>query len=247
MFRDDFNTFDESQWIRGFWWQDNRVPFDERIKREWFNSDNVTILNGYLLLLLRWQPKTFEYLKYLYDCLSVTTDPDKQQYLISLIAKYKNDPEITINVSSGVVCSKKLFSYGYYEARIFMQSEKTWNAFWLYGEGKDPTEIDIMEQLNGKLNEYSTNAHITYKTCFGRRKRKQHEQDIAQTIIGWHTYGLDLKKDKLIFYFDGNPVRVLSRHVSQITLPQRVIFNTACYPEYDTMMKIDYFVYNPSV
>jgi hypothetical protein len=245
MFRDDFNTFDDSRWIKGYWWQDDRVPFHPTVRREWFNRENISIVESNLSLALKNQPRTFDYLTYLYACLNATQDPKEQLRLIDLIKTYKPNPYIKINYSAGVVCSKQLYGHGYYEAQIYQDTEGTWNAFWLYGEGKDPSEIDIMEQTSLKLSEYCTNAHISFKNCFGRTIRKQNEKDIKRNIAGWHTYALEWSVKKLEFYFDGMLQRTIKSRAKWVTCPQREIFNTACWSGQDSALKIDHFYYEP--
>jgi beta-glucanase (GH16 family) len=100
-------------------------------------------------------------------------------------------------------------SFGHYVARIQLQKQPGhWSAFWIYdqcvnkvgNEGRDGTEIDIMEKpwLDDKLH------YALHWDGYGKdRKSKGHVAKVPGVMEGWHTYGLWWKPDEYIFYVDG--------------------------------------------
>lgn len=217
-FYDHFDHLDGDRWQRGYWWQTDEQPFHPLQPREWFNPDNVRAVNSTLYLDLKLQPRQFK----------------------------NNGQTITIKHSAGVICSKALYGYGYYEAKIRLSSFSTWDAFWLYGDtGEEPSEIDIMEQLKPTLLAYTTNLHITAPRLWGcGTRRRQYPKTQTETLSrDWHRYGLNWQPGYCEFYFDGRLVRVHTRKARHITRPARIILNTARYTGKDTAMQVDYVKY----
>ena len=99
-------------------------------------------------------------------------------------------------------------AHGYYVARIRLQEQPGhWSAFWMWGpgvgsvkdEGRDGTEIDIMEKpwLDDRVQ------HALHWDGYG----KQHESEgkVAQVpgvMDGFHTFSLWWKHDQYVFYVD---------------------------------------------
>lgn len=99
-------------------------------------------------------------------------------------------------------------AHGYYVARIRLQEQPGhWSAFWMWGpgvgsvkdEGRDGTEIDIMEKpwLDDRVQ------HALHWDGYG----KQHESEgkVAQVpgvMDGFHTFPLWWKHDQYVFYVD---------------------------------------------
>lgn len=100
---------------------------------------------------------------------------------------------------------------GYYVARVKLQSQPGhWTAFWLYNhsvthigeEGRDGTEIDIMEKpwLDDRVQ------HTLHWDGYGRHHQsKGHVAEVPGVMEGWHTFALWWKADEYIFYVDGKP------------------------------------------
>ena len=98
---------------------------------------------------------------------------------------------------------------GYYIARIKLQDQPGhWSASWLYNscvgkignEGRDGTEIDIMEKpwLDDRVTQ---NLHWD-----GYGEHHQHKGKtvrIPGIMDGWHTFALWWKPDEYVFYIDG--------------------------------------------
>jgi len=111
----------------------------------------------------------------------------------------------------GCVRTKGKFehAFGYYVARIQLQTQEGhWSAFWIMGdgvgklgnEGRDGTEIDIMEKpwLDDRLN------HALHWDGYGKQHRsKSTIVKVPGVMQGWHTFGLWWKSDEYVFYVDG--------------------------------------------
>lgn len=100
-------------------------------------------------------------------------------------------------------------TYGYYIARIELQKKPGhWSAFWLMGrgvgkignEGRDGTEIDIMEKpwLDERVN------HALHWDGYGKEHRSAvKESKVPGIMEGFHTYSLLWTPDEYVFYIDG--------------------------------------------
>jgi beta-glucanase (GH16 family) len=116
-------------------------------------------------------------------------------------------------------------AFGYYVARIELQKEVGhWSAFWLYNasvgkvgnEGRDGTEIDIMEKpwLDDRVN------HALHWDGYGKaHKSAGHVSRVPGLLEGFHTYGLLWMPDQYVFYVDGKEVwRTKAGGVCQVPL-----------------------------
>ena len=100
-------------------------------------------------------------------------------------------------------------AFGYYVARIQLQGEPGhWSAFWLMGrgvgkvgnEGRDGTEIDIMEKpwLDDRLQ------HALHWDGYGEHHKSQgHVTRVPGIMHGFHTFALMWTSDEYVFYVDG--------------------------------------------
>jgi beta-glucanase (GH16 family) len=111
----------------------------------------------------------------------------------------------------GCVRTKKKYehAFGYYVARIQLQKELGhWSAFWLHNdcvnniedEGRDGTEIDIMEKpyRNEAVNQ------ALHWNGYG----KEHKMAVKVTKVpgiweGWHTFSLHWTPEEYVFFIDG--------------------------------------------
>ena len=130
---------------------------------------------------------------------------------------YRRDPAThALPYLSGLITTEKSFhfTYGYVEARVAFPSRKgIWPAFWLLpvptmkdGQPQQPgpTEIDVFESIGepGKL----------YFTWFPNLPGNQKKGDglAMQTgadLSAFHTYGMLVTPDALVWYFDDREVR----------------------------------------
>ena len=100
-------------------------------------------------------------------------------------------------------------AFGYYEARIRLQSQPGhWSAFWLYNsgvctvgnEGRNGTEIDIMEKpwLDERVQQ------TLHWDGYGKSHRsKGHVAKVPGVMKDFHTFGLLWTPREYIFFVDG--------------------------------------------
>jgi beta-glucanase (GH16 family) len=116
-------------------------------------------------------------------------------------------------------------AHGYYVARIKLQNQPGhWSAFWLYNssvgkigdEGRDGTEIDIME----KPWRDDRVQHALHWDGYGKEHRSEgHVAKVPGVMDGWHTFSLWWKADEYVFYVDGKETwRTKAGGVCQVPL-----------------------------
>ena len=101
--------------------------------------------------------------------------------------------------------------FGYWVARCMFHTEVGhWPAFWLFSspgvtrvgdEGRDGTEIDIMEKSTAKEDKIN---HALHWDGYG----EQHQSEAQYVSVpglswGWHTFGLYWTPEEYVFYVDG--------------------------------------------
>jgi beta-glucanase (GH16 family) len=100
-------------------------------------------------------------------------------------------------------------AFGYYVARAKLQKEPGhWSAFWMTGpgvgkvgdEGRDGTEIDIMEKpwLDDRVQHT-----LHWDGYREHHKSEGHKATVPGVMDGWHTFGLLWLPDQYVFYVDG--------------------------------------------
>jgi len=109
-------------------------------------------------------------------------------------------------------------SFGYYEARIkFPAISGTWGAFWLMSptqsfsanEGKDGTEIDIIETIGNQDGKYNSALHWNgyqdrHKSTGSDVRRNDNSPPNINIYDGeYHIFALDWSPTEYIFYIDG--------------------------------------------
>jgi beta-glucanase (GH16 family) len=100
-------------------------------------------------------------------------------------------------------------AHGYYVARIKLQDQPGhWSAFWLFNssvgkvgnEGRDGTEIDIMEKpwRDGRVQ------HALHWDGYGKAHKSMGQVVTVPGVMdGFHTFSLWWKHDEYVFYVDG--------------------------------------------
>ncbi len=106
-------------------------------------------------------------------------------------------------VTGGIkTVSKYKFSYGYYEARVYLQKQQgSWSAFWLWPHNPNApksVEIDIFEY--GFIPWFPQNALHWYQ---GGHRKKELPFPYPNPNAAWHTFGLYWDQDDIIWYMDG--------------------------------------------
>jgi beta-glucanase (GH16 family) len=116
-------------------------------------------------------------------------------------------------------------AFGFYVARIRLQKQPGhWSAFWLMGsgvlkvgdEGRDGTEIDIMEKpwLDGRVQ------HTLHWDGYRKDHKSQGKVvDVPGVMEGFHTFGLWWSPEEYVFYVDGKETwRTRAGGVCQVPL-----------------------------
>ena len=116
-------------------------------------------------------------------------------------------------------------AFGYFVARARLQEQPGhWTAFWLMGpgvtrvgeEGRDGTEIDIMEKpwLDDRVQ------HTLHWDGYGKHhKSKGKVVRVPGVMKGFHTFAIWWKPDEYIFYVDGRETwRTRAGGVCQVPL-----------------------------
>jgi beta-glucanase (GH16 family) len=116
-------------------------------------------------------------------------------------------------------------AFGYYVARTKFQKEQGhWTAFWMYApsvgkigdEGRDGTEIDIMEKpsLDDQMN------HALHWDGYGKEHRSEaHKFKVPGIMEGYHDFALWWTPDEYVFYVDGKETwRTKAGGVCQVPL-----------------------------
>lgn len=100
-------------------------------------------------------------------------------------------------------------AFGYYVARMRLQKKPGhWSAFWLYAdvvgglkdEGRDGTEIDVMEKpwLDDRVQ------HTLHWDGYGKEHRSEGTVSTVKGVMeGFHTFGLLWTPEEYRFYVDG--------------------------------------------
>ncbi len=100
--------------------------------------------------------------------------------------------------------------HGYFETRMkFPPGKGTWPAFWLAAlkpvtEKNGNVEIDVVEYYGHDAASFQSVVHVWFRDPEKKRAegKKTAVPDGALTE-GFHTYGVDISPDRLVFFFDG--------------------------------------------
>jgi hypothetical protein len=103
--------------------------------------------------------------------------------------------------------------YGYFEARMKIPpGPGTWPAFWLAAlkptAGSDRNvEIDVIEYYGQFTFAYRPAIHVWYKDE-SKTRGKDQKVDVpdGSLVQDFHTYGVDVSPQSIVFYFDRKPV-----------------------------------------
>lgn len=102
--------------------------------------------------------------------------------------------------------------YGYFEVRMRMpRGPGTWSAFWLASlkpvTSPGPSvEVDVLEYYGHYTSGYRANLHVWQN---GKETLGVGEKiDVPDGILvdGYHTFGVDLSPQAVVFFFDGKRV-----------------------------------------
>jgi Glycosyl hydrolases family 16/Domain of unknown function (DUF4214) len=110
--------------------------------------------------------------------------------------------------TSGEITTQRSFAqtYGYFEMRAELPAgQGMWPAFWLLPvDGSSPPELDVMEMLGNDPSTIYTTTHSQVANTTSLANL------VANTSMGFHTYGVDWEPDRVTFYFDANAISSLA-------------------------------------
>jgi glycosyltransferase involved in cell wall biosynthesis len=100
--------------------------------------------------------------------------------------------------------------FGYFELRAQLPSGPgVWPAFWLNANqpqgSKEPgVEIDVLEYYGQFTDGYHSVVHVWDPIDTAKSRHEDHITNVppGALISGFHTYGVDVEKDWITFYFD---------------------------------------------
>ncbi|CAN7605593.1 glycoside hydrolase family 16 protein [Phenylobacterium sp. LjRoot219] len=104
--------------------------------------------------------------------------------------------------------------YGYFETRMRMPTGAgTWPAFWLAAlrpakTTKDaPVEVDVIEYYGHLRSGYRAVLHVWYRDK-ALRRGKGHTVEVPEGALerDFHTYGVDISPQAIVFFLDRKPV-----------------------------------------
>ena len=116
--------------------------------------------------------------------------------------------------TAGGVISRRVFRYGYYEARFKVPPTAGWHtSFWMMHHAEadraahvgSRQEIDVCENDSVTLERYGANLHEWLPNHFGRGHRNVRTPDLA---ADFHVWGCEFTPEKITYYFDGRIVLV---------------------------------------
>ena len=108
--------------------------------------------------------------------------------------------------------------YGYFEARMkFPPGKGTWPAFWLselsppdvqpYDASRGNLEIDVVEYYGHDPSKFHSVLHIWFDDESKKRAQGTTTSVPSGSLVeDFHTYGVDVSPDRIVYFFDGEPV-----------------------------------------
>jgi beta-glucanase (GH16 family) len=215
IWQDEFNYYNPNNWIIVNNGDHNGDP-------QLYKSGNVTFSNGKMNLLLKNEQTAFSQL-------------DPSQIDSYACGTYNS---LLYNYSSGWVetTNWRAFANGYIEARMKLPANfHASGGFWTWRDDDFPffneAEVDIVEMTIDPISTYtttkfSTNIHTNMSGDFPSYDERNLYMEVSPTNFNfsdWHTYGLEKSPNRLVWYVDHVPVRVLYNH--NMLDEERIIFN----------------------
>lgn len=135
--------------------------------------------------------------------------------------------------SSGILESKRLYKYGYFEAKVKLPIiENVWPAFWFF---KGTSEIDVFEILRGgdaepgiSIAEASSTIWMTYHYWNNNQSNSEHITSKIKNFTPpfpftfgnfypianqWHTWGFLWDEFRMNWYLDGNLIHTVYHYI----------------------------------
>lgn len=187
VFAEEFtgSRLDTRIWTRCYWWDDDGCTNLSNNELQWYQPENISILDGHLRLTARPQP----------------------------IAGHEGRifPYTSGIVTSGRYYAERqrpdrfAFTYGYVEVRARPPSgQGLWSAVWMLpSDHESKPEIDIMEVLGHQPGVLEMHFHCGYRDCAGRSYGS--EAATSDLTQDWRVYGLEWSPEAIVWYLDGVP------------------------------------------
>jgi beta-glucanase (GH16 family) len=165
--------------------------------------------------------------KYSYDAKNIHPAAGKARLDLMAVYPEGTDPFAMTYPFSGVMFySKEKFKYGRFRVTVKIDDiEQTTFAAWLKDPVKDVNETDIFELFNTRkkikaefTNHWGTNYGDDHYKSTGSRKSKLTKQ--------LTTIELDWKPDRLTWFLDGVPVKILYSNIPQVEMIFIINFGT---------------------
>ncbi len=116
--------------------------------------------------------------------------------------------------TGGGIISRKVFQYGYYEARLKIATGNGWHSsFWMMRyNGKDTfgdqrtVELDIIENQSNSLFSYGLNTHRWTPPHIAVGHKDVETPDLSKDF---HTFGCEYAPNVVRYFFDGKLVETV--------------------------------------
>jgi beta-glucanase (GH16 family) len=165
--------------------------------------------------------------KYSYDTKNVHPAGGKAR--LDLVAEYPDgtDPFALTYPFSGVgFYSKETFKYGRFRITVKVDPVKQTNfAAWLKDPVKDVNEIDILELFNTRKKIKAEFSHH-WGTNYTTDHHKSTSSRKAKLTKQLTTIELDWKPDRITWYMDGVPVKILYSNIPRVEMIIIINFGT---------------------
>ena len=229
VFSDEFDApLSADKWTRCYWWDDKGCTNLGNKELQWYMPDNVIVSDGKLILRAKEQP----------------------------LPGYKGQ---TYNYSSGMVTSGRGYferpepdrfatTYGYFEIRAKLPAgQGLWPAFWLLpSTHESKPEIDVMEVLGHEPDKLK--MHVHYRDDNGDSQNAGSESTVQNMTEDFHVFGLEWRKDAIVWYFDGEEKWRYTVEANISQEPMYILLNLAVggewpgAPDQETVFPADYVI-----
>jgi beta-glucanase (GH16 family) len=187
-FADEFEgaLLDADAWSTCHWWNDDGCTIASNHELEWYQPDNVAILNGALRLTAK-------------DEASVSPAGDTFAYTSGMVSSGR-DHQLRSDEP------RFAFTHGYAEMRArFPSGAGLWPSFWLLPEDhRSKPQIDIMAAVGDSPSVLRIHTNYITKDSTERSDGIHHHgPDLSED---WHVFGLLWEESRLVWYLDGEKI-----------------------------------------
>lgn len=229
VFNEDFDApLSPDKWTSCYWWDNDGCTNLGNSELQWYRPENVIVSDGQLILRAKQESVTGHEGR-IYD------------YTSGMVTSGRHYSERTGT-------DRFATTYGYFEIRAKVPAGKgLWSAFWLLPSSqKSKPEIDVMEVLGHATDVLEMHAH--YLDADGASQNPGSEVRVPDMSKEFHTFGLDWRRDAIVWYFNGEEKwrYSVAEHISKE--PMYILLNLAVggewpgSPEASTRFPADYII-----